>query len=60
MLENQQIAPSNQGDLFAPIVPPPPPESASSPALNRLAEIDPDELSPKQALEALYELRRLL
>jgi DNA mismatch repair protein MutS len=57
MLENQQIAPSNQGDLFAPT---PPPEPAASPALERLAEIDPDELSPKQALEALYELRRLL
>ena len=57
MLENQQIAPSNQGDLFAPA---PPPEPASTPALERLAEIQPDELSPKQALEALYELRRLL
>jgi len=58
MLENQQIAPSNQGDLFAP--PPPPSEPESSPALERLAEIQPDELTPKEALEALYELRRLL
>ena len=58
MLENQQIAPSGQGDLFAQIVPAP--EPPSSPALDRLAAIDPDELSPKQALEALYELHRLL
>jgi DNA mismatch repair protein MutS len=58
MLENQQIAPSGQGDLFAP--PPPPPEPTASPALERLAEIQPDELSPKEALEALYELHRLL
>jgi DNA mismatch repair protein MutS len=60
MLENQQIAPSNQGDLFAAVVPAPPPDLASSPALDRLTEIDPDELTPKQALEALYELRRLV
>jgi DNA mismatch repair protein MutS len=52
MLENQQIAPSNQGDLFAAVIP--------VPALERLAEIDPDEFTPKQALEALYELRRLV
>jgi len=58
LLENQQIAPSGQGDLFAQIVPTP--EPPSSPALERLAEIDPDELSPKQALEALYELKRHL
>jgi DNA mismatch repair protein MutS len=57
MLENQQIALSNQGDLFAPALPPAPP---AIPALDRLAEIDPDEMSPKQALEALYELRKLL
>ncbi|MDP2430659.1 MAG: DNA mismatch repair protein MutS [Pseudomonadota bacterium] len=57
LLENQQIAPSGQGDLFTSA---PPPEPLASPALDRLSEIDPDELSPKQALEALYELRRLL
>jgi DNA mismatch repair protein MutS len=61
MLENQQIAPSGQGDLFAQVIQPAaPPEPTSSPALERLAEIDPDELTPKQALQALYDLRRLL
>jgi len=57
LLENQQIVPTDQGDLFAPA---PSPEPISSPALDRLLEINPDELSPKQALEALYELRRML
>jgi DNA mismatch repair protein MutS len=57
LLENQQLVPTSQGDLFAPT---PPAESAPSPALERLMEIDPDELSPKEALEALYALRRLI
>ncbi len=59
-LETQQVAQDGQGDLFAPAPPISPAEPAASPALERLAEIDPDELSPKQALEALYALRRLL
>ncbi|MCU0933406.1 MAG: DNA mismatch repair protein MutS [Thiobacillaceae bacterium] len=56
MLENQQVAASPQGDLFAP---PPPPQPAANPVLERLLEIDPDTLTPKQALELLYELRGL-
>jgi DNA mismatch repair protein MutS len=32
----------------------------SSAALEALAAIDPDELTPKQALEALYRLKGLL
>jgi DNA mismatch repair protein MutS len=39
-----------QFGLFAP---------APSPALEALAAIDPDELTPKQALEALYRLKLL-
>ena len=57
MLENQQIAPTSQGDLF---VTAPPPESPANPALDRLGEINPDELTPREALDALYELRRLM
>ncbi|HNC94323.1 MAG TPA: hypothetical protein PLJ64_12370, partial [Solirubrobacterales bacterium] len=57
MLENQQIAASPQGDLFAPA---PSPEPAINPALERLLEIDPDELTPKEALALLYELRGLV
>jgi DNA mismatch repair protein MutS len=58
MLENQQIAPSGQGDLFAQALPTA--EPPSSPALDHLAAIDPDDLSPKQALEVLYELKKRL
>jgi DNA mismatch repair protein MutS len=41
-----------QFGLFAPAAP--------APALEALAALDPDELTPKQALEALYRLRTLL
>jgi DNA mismatch repair protein MutS len=33
---------------------------APSPAVAALAAVDPDELTPKQALEALYRLRAML
>tara|TARA_E500000178_G_scaffold218730_1_gene215916 strand:- start:3371 stop:5944 length:2574 start_codon:yes stop_codon:yes gene_type:complete len=35
-------------------------DSSSTAVLTRLNEIDPDHLSPKQALEIIYELRNLL
>ena len=35
------------------------PPAPSSPALDRLKEIDPDDLTPRQALELLYELKKL-
>jgi DNA mismatch repair protein MutS len=56
----QQLAPrSSQPDLFS--APASTPEPASShPALDELAAINPDELSPKEALEALYKLQKLL
>ncbi len=37
-----------------------PPPGVPSAAEQRLAEINPDELSPRQALELLYELRHLV
>jgi DNA mismatch repair protein MutS len=37
----------------------PPPEPATSPALDALEELDPDAMSPKQALEAIYQLKKL-
>ena len=46
-----------QVDLFAP--PPVSDAPAPSPVERRLAEIDPDVLSPREALEALYSLKRL-
>ncbi len=46
-----------QPDLFAAI--PEPLEETPHPAIERLAAIDPNELTPKQALDALYELKSL-
>lgn len=34
--------------------------SPSHPAVEALEELDPDDLTPRQALEALYSLRNLL
>jgi DNA mismatch repair protein MutS len=57
-LEQQGVPASAQGDLFAPR---PVPESAppQHPVVQRLLETDPDELSPKAALELVYQLRRI-
>ena len=46
-----------QPDLFASI--PEPAEPEHHPAMDRLAAIDPNELTPKQALDTLYELKSL-
>jgi len=60
-LEQRAAASSPQPDLFAPALPvtPEPEDIEAHPALEHLDAIDPDELTPKQALEALYELKRL-
>ena len=57
-LENQEIAErpptiGGQEDLFSK-------PTVSSPALDVLSDIDPDQLSPKEALDALYTLKTLL
>ena len=57
-LENQEIAErpptiGGQEDLFSK-------PTVNSPALDVLSEIDPDQLSPKEALDALYTLKTLL
>ncbi|MBK6743274.1 MAG: DNA mismatch repair protein MutS [Hydrogenophilales bacterium] len=57
-LENAQVASAGQGDLFA--TPAPQPEVEASPALDQLRNLDPDTLTPRAALDALYELKRLL
>jgi DNA mismatch repair protein MutS len=48
------------GDLFAPTDARGAPPQAVPAALDRLAALDPDALSPREAQEALYELKRLL
>ena len=57
-LEEEAASRSPQADLFA-ASPRRPPED-KSPALTALRELDPDALSPKEALEQLYRLRKLL
>lgn len=60
--ENREIAQQQghdaQPDLFA-MDSEEPVEASPSPALDALKALDPDALSPREALEKLYELRRL-
>jgi DNA mismatch repair protein MutS len=70
-LEAQALDATPQLDLFAPApcdepdagtgseAAPAPAPAAESPALALLDAIDPDALSPREALERLYELKRL-
>ncbi len=48
--------------LFATLAPPPPPEPPAAPPEEAVAllldAIDPDSLTPREALEALYRLKR--
>ncbi|MDB5869903.1 MAG: mismatch repair protein MutS, partial [Polaromonas sp.] len=56
-LETQQAQASAQVDLFAP---PPPAASAEKSALDAaLGTIDPDALTPREALDALYRLKKI-
>ncbi len=48
-----------QADLFA-SPQEPPSATLTHPVLDRLADLNPDDLSPRDALEKLYELKRLL
>jgi len=45
-------APGPQGDLFV--------TPSDHPAIERLRDLDPDAITPREALQALYELRGLL
>ncbi len=58
-LESREIASGPQDDLFIGL-PEPEPAQVSHPALTQLAELDPDSMSPREALEALYALRARL
>ncbi|MDX9996107.1 MAG: DNA mismatch repair protein MutS, partial [Rhodocyclaceae bacterium] len=62
-LENREAAAWPQPDLFSatPAVPPAPTfEQGFHPVLEQLAALDPDALSPREALDALYALRQSL
>ena len=58
-LESRAIAASTQPDLFGAVTP----ELTFTPlhpAVEALQELDPDALSPREALDRLYALKRLL
>jgi DNA mismatch repair protein MutS len=58
-LEEHGLTPGPQRDLFASLSPRPP-DGDSHPVLEALRAVDPDALSPKEALELVYRLRRQL
>ncbi len=61
-LAELESAASPQGDLFSGAAPLPPPEAPPadpSPLIERLRGLDPDALAPREALDLIYELKRL-
>ena len=57
-LEQNSAAQNPQGDLFD--RKPEAPEPEEHPLLKSLRELQPDELSPKEALERIYQLKKLV
>jgi DNA mismatch repair protein MutS len=57
-LEQNSAAQSPQGDLFA--AAPEAPEPEEHPLLSALRDLQPDEMSPKEALERIYQLKKLV
>jgi DNA mismatch repair protein MutS len=57
-LESGAASGKAQVDLFA--APPEPIDAGPSPLEAKLSQIDPDTLSPRDALDALYQLKKLL
>ncbi len=57
-LEQHSAAQNPQGDLFNKIIEPA--EPTKHPAVEMLTNLQPDELSPKAALEFLYKLKKLI
>ncbi|MEO7402748.1 MAG: DNA mismatch repair protein MutS, partial [Burkholderiales bacterium] len=60
-LEDASLARGGQSDLFAgsAVAEPEAPAETEHPMAALLADIDPDALSPREALELLYELKKL-
>jgi DNA mismatch repair protein MutS len=59
MLEESSLARGGQSDLFAGAGKEPEPEPAADPLREALEKINPDELTPREALELLYRLKKL-
>jgi DNA mismatch repair protein MutS len=58
LLEDQSLARGNQEDLFQ-TKPKPDPEPLADPLRDEMQKVNPDELSPREALELLYRLKKL-
>jgi len=59
-LENAQVSTHQQPDLFAPPPPDIKTEPEPHPAVDALADLDPDALTPREALDKLYALKALV
>jgi DNA mismatch repair protein MutS len=59
MLEDASLARGNQDDLFLNRKAESEPEPAHDPLRDELAKINPDTLTPREALELLYRLKKL-
>ncbi len=57
-LEQQSAAQNPQGDLFTEV--PDAPEPEEHPLVSSLRDVQPDDLSPKEALDKLYQLKKLV
>ncbi len=57
-LEQQSAAQNPQGDLFT--AAPETPEPEEHPLVSALRDLQPDEMSPKEALEKVYQLKKLV
>ncbi len=58
LLEQHSAATSPQGDLFTAV--PDAPEPEEHPLLVAVRDLEPDEISPKAALEMLYRLKKMV
>ena len=58
LLEDASVSRGNQEDLFVGTKEPEP-EAAADPLRDALSGVNPDELTPREALELLYRLKRL-
>jgi len=58
LLEESSISRGNQQDLFSKTAEKEP-EPQSDPLRDELLKVNPDDLSPREALELLYRLKKL-
>ena len=58
-LEDSQLNTGGQSDLFAGPAKPEEPEPATDALREAMQQVNPDELSPREALDLLYKLKRL-